>query len=245
MKNLLIGAALFASTSLSSCVATTGDLRDLNASFGAEVARMSQSIDKSLAEQEKSFVALQAANNRLQEAQLGGASEQEVAMLERQLVELRAAYSASVSEATKAAQAAAQLAVDGFAGTVEDKISEIGARAEALQGDVAYAAQKAAEGPSGWLELLGVVVGTTAAGGVGLHKYRNATRHREMEGVEQRATGRAAQVAQGVAQGAFQAPPPLYQPPSPSYPPRYREPHPDSTGQAPPPNPLTQSMPQA
>lgn len=65
-------------------------------------------------------------------------------------------------------------AVGGTVAVIEGRVGEVAAGMAALTA-------KAASGPSGWLEILATMGGVAAAGGVGLHKYRNGTRERDIE----------------------------------------------------------------
>lgn len=220
---LLVFGLPFLALSQSSCVATAGDLRDLNAQFAESVERLTSEFDDALEDQEKALEAVQT-------AQATGASQEE-------LDELKREYQDSLTGTVSRAEEAVSVAASEVADAVEAKIEEISDRVEAIGEQGAVILDKAAEGPSGWLELALALIGTGTATGFGVNMARNASRKKALEEQEAKVVPKAAQeaevkatqlaaaVAREIAAGVLlqqqsgsQAPYPPPQPPNPQPP---------------------------
>lgn len=64
---------------------------------------------------------------------------------------------------------------------VDDTIETIEERVEDVQETAQLVAEKASQGPQGWLELLLAGAGMVGAGGVALNRHRNGTRARDIK----------------------------------------------------------------
>jgi len=110
------------------------------------------------------------------------ATSGDFAALSQDIADSAARYDQAVAQAeTKAdaEQAYADLlaemgaSIDGTAADIEKRYAEMSVA-------VADIGTKAASGPQGWAELLGIVAGSVLAGGAALNKHRNGTRARDL-----------------------------------------------------------------
>lgn len=108
------------------------------------------------------------------------------------LAALSAAFTSSLETLDEEVKAAAETgedtsvafdkAIADMGTAVDATVAVIEGRVATIKETVAVVAGKAAEGPSGWLEILGMIGGATAAGGFGLNQYRNGTRAKALDG---------------------------------------------------------------
>jgi len=169
----------------SSCVATTGDLRDINAALASEVQDLTTQFDQSLATIEAKQEELLEERLDRHDAALLGATSEELLERDERIANLQEELQASIAREAEASKVAVDDAIDAIGDAVETKVQEITQRVEGVATQTAQVGQKLAEGPSGWLELIGMVLGGAGVAGVGAHRYtmakRDQTRRQDLE----------------------------------------------------------------
>jgi hypothetical protein len=194
MRLHIILPALLVLIGASSCVATTGDLRDINAALASEVQDLTTQFDQSLATIEAKQAALLEERLNRHDAALLGATSDELRERDARIAELQDELQASIAREAEASKVAVDEAIDAIGAAVEGKVKEIQARVEGVATQTAQVGQKLAEGPQGWLELIGIVLGGAGASAYGAHRYTMAKRDASRE-KSLRSTGHESAVA--------------------------------------------------